>query len=140
MFFVDYPSPRADDAGAEWAQYASVPLKRPIESTHGVIQVLNVAAQHGAFIACRWAGLADRVSVLWPTLAVLLCRVGYVIPSTPYGGACLRGNVEWGRRPDTQSASLGSGLVSEGNGWVGLGHLESFGNDCLRAVDVTLSQ
>ena len=55
-------------------------------------------------------GLADRVSLLWLTLAVLRVWGANATSLTLMLARSLCGNGEWSRRTDTQSTSWGSVL------------------------------
>ena len=55
----------------------------------------------------RLGGLADRVPVLWPTLAGVCFGSACIPLSTPWPLRRLCGNGEWGRRPGTQSTRQG---------------------------------
>jgi hypothetical protein len=48
VYSFDLPAQRFSQACAKWAQYASVLHTRPIDSQHGLIQMLNAAMQQSA--------------------------------------------------------------------------------------------
>jgi len=65
---------------------------------------------------CVW-GLANRVFVLWPTLAVLRLWHSGVASLTLWLVRPLCGNGEWGRRPNTRSTSRATARIAGGWKW-----------------------